>query len=722
MINITIDGIHLTVPDGKNVLECALDAGIYIPHLCHHKDLMPLGSCRICVVEQEGEDELVTSCNLSATEGLNISTKSTKINKLRMLALELLLAGHPEDCSTCPKYGNCELQVLIQYITASNTRMRHRTKGIKNIEDNPLFIHDMNRCVLCGRCVRACSELRGVEVLEYCKSGIETYVGTIKDKLLADADCRFCGACAEVCPAGAIRDKRQMIEKSIDKDTALVPCRAKCPAGTDVPRYIRFADHGKFDEALAVIRERAPMPKILGYICNHTCEQECRSGDVNLPISIRNIKRFISEHSTKNIWAEKLKQKNNTDKKVAVIGGGPSGLMTAYYLRKQGHNVTIKEALPKLGGMLRYGIPSYRLPREIIDEEISILTSVGIKAETNTKVDNPADLLNEGYDAVLIACGAHKGIRLPIEGSNLEGVILNADFLRNVSMENETGAGNKILVIGGGNVAFDCARTLKRLGAETVTLSCLEFLQEMPADKEEIEQAMEEGVDIHPGKTFERILGEKHVEGVVLNDIKSFRFDENRRPVIEKIEDSEHTIEVDTVIFAVGLRPDLDDSSGIKLTQGNNVIVQSDSLATEVDGIFAAGDVVYGTQSVIKAIASGRKAAAEIDSFLGGDGDISETLAPTQFKNPFIGKIKGFVDKERIHSDIVPASTRKNSFKLVNQGISKDSINDETSRCLQCDLRLQISPPRLWTGFSSVEKVVNDSSCGVANDCACNKK
>ncbi|WP_411682178.1 FAD-dependent oxidoreductase [Clostridium thailandense] len=706
MASIMIDGVRLEVPDNKNILDCALENGIYIPHLCHHPDLSELGSCRLCIVEVEGEENVIPSCTLKAKDGLNIYTKSERIHKLRSLALELLLAGHPEDCSTCPKYGNCELQTLIQYIGANNGRMRTRIKGFKSEESNPLFIHDMNRCVLCGRCVRACNELRGVKVLQYNKKDMETYVGTLHNKLLKEADCRFCGACAEVCPTGTIRDKEQLLSSNCSKEEALVSCRTECPAHTDVPRYIRYAREGKYAEATAVVREKAPFPKVLGYICNHVCEGKCRRREVNESMSIREIKRYAAEHDTKQIWREKGKQLSSTGKKVVVVGAGPAGLTAAYYLKKQGHEVTIKEALPKVGGMTKYGIPAYRLPREIIDEEASIILETGIKLETNVKVTKPLELLKQSYDAVLMAIGTHKGIKLPIEGRELPGVLVNTDFLKAASMEKETGIGKKVVVLGGGNVAFDCARTARRLGAKEVHLACLESKENMPADREEIEQGEEEGIIIHPSQTFEKIEGKDKVNGVIFSDIESFTFDENRRPVIVKKENSEHILEADTVIFAVGQCTDISEEAGLILGRGNRIFVQEDTLATEEAGIFAAGDAVYGTNSVIKAIASGRRAASEIDKFLGGDGDIKEVLTPIETLDSYIGKVESFGFMKRVSTKVSQASERVMNFDLVDHGICDKDICSETTRCLQCDLRLKVSPPRLWGDYSSEVKEV----------------
>jgi NADPH-dependent glutamate synthase beta subunit-like oxidoreductase/ferredoxin len=700
MAVITIDGTRLEVPDNKNVLDCALEAGIYIPHLCHHPDLPENGSCRMCIVEVDGQEGVTTSCTLRAKDGMSIHTTSERINKLRTLALELLLAGHPEDCSTCPKYGNCELQTLIQYIGANNARMRTRTKGIKMEESNPLLIHDMNRCVLCGRCVRACNKLRGVGVLQYNKKELETYVGTLHGKLLKDANCRFCTACAEVCPTGSIRDKVQLLNTNLKKDEALVPCRTACPAHTDVPRYIRFVKEGNYDAAAAVIREKAPFPKALGHVCNHVCELDCKRNEVSEAMSIRNIKRYAAEQDTGSYWKGKGKQLADTGKKVCVVGGGPAGLTAAYYLKKQGHAVTVKEALPTVGGMMAYGIPSYRLPREIIAEEAKVIEDQGVVIETNARVEKPLDLLKE-YDAVLMTIGSHQGVRLPMEGSNLPGVLLNIDFLQNASMGKETGLGKRVIVLGGGNVAFDCARTAKRLGAEEIHLACLEAREVMTADDEEIEQAQEEGIFVHPAQTFERITGTDAVTGVDFMNVKSFTFDENRRAIIEKEDGSEHHIDADTVIFATGQRPDITEEAGLTLGRANSIVVRENSLATETEGVFAAGDVVYGTKSVIQAIASGRDAAIEIDKYLGGDGDISEILAPQQNADPYIGCVEGFGYETRKGTKVVPAEDRKDNFNMVDYGICDSDICGEASRCLQCDLRLQIHPSRLWTEYSN---------------------
>lgn len=700
-VTITIDGKELHVEEGSNVLETALTNGIYIPHLCHHPDLPDIGSCRLCIVEVEGRNGVCPSCKLAAEDGMKISTSNEQISNLRKLAMELILAAHPEDCSTCPKYGRCEMQTLIQYMGVSAARMHTRVKGFKQNDQNPLLTHDMNRCVLCGRCVRACNNLRGVGALQYNKAELETYVGTLQDRLLKDVDCRFCGACAEVCPTGTIRDAVNYTP--IEKKDTLIPCQAACPVHTDVPRYVRLVKEGRFAEATAVVHEKLPFPECLGRVCSHICETDCRRGEVNEAVSIRNIKRYAAEHADNSIWQKNSKVLPKTGKTVCVVGGGPAGMTAAFYLAKQGHTVTLKEAYPTLGGQMYYGIPSYRLPRDVVEKEAGYLKDVGVKIETECRVELPLELKSE-YDAVLMAIGTHQGVLLPMEGNDLKNVLLNSDFLRDASMGKETGIGKRVIVLGGGNVAFDCARTAVRLGAEEVHLACLEAREKMLADDEEIEQAAEEGIHIYPARTFEKIIGTEAVEGVQFSKIKSFTFDENRRAIIEKEEGSEHIIPADTVIFATGQRTKLAEDSGIERGRANSIATKENSLSTNVEGIFACGDCIYGTQTVIKAVASGRDAAIEIDKYLGGDGDISEVLVETEKPEQHIGKVPGFGDLQRAQEDFLSVEERSHDMTPISSGICDGGICGEAARCLQCDLRFHITGHRLWSDYTEDRK------------------
>ena len=696
-VTITIDGRKLQVEEGMNVLEAALQNGIYIPHLCHHPDLPELGSCRLCIVEVEGQEGVHSSCELCAKEGMVIRTKSERISKLPNLSMELLLAAHPEDCSTCPKYGKCELQTLIQYMGVSATRMTSRIKGLKMDERNPLIVHDMNRCVLCGRCVRACKDLRQVGVLQYNKKDLEPYVGTLHDKLLKDADCRFCGACAEVCPTGTIRDALSW--NPTEKRDTLIPCQAECPAHADVPRYVRLVKEGRYDEATAVIHERIPFPECLGRVCAHTCEGQCRRGEVNEPISIRNIKRYAAEHTNNELWKKNQKKLPATGKKVCVVGGGPAGMTAAFYLAKQGHAVTLKDAYPTLGGQMAYGIPSYRLPREVIAKEAAYLDEVGVQVEHNCWVTKPAELLKD-FDAVLVAVGTHEGNRLKMPGNELPGVLLCSDFLRNAAMGRDTGMGRRVVIMGGGNVAFDCARTAVRLGAEDVSLAFRKKRVQLTADLEEIDQAEEEGVHILEARTFDRILGTDHVEGVEFSIVKRNYKDENGRVVTEKEEGSAHVVEADTVIFAAGQHTDLPAEANLERGKANSIVVNEANLMTSVEGVFACGDAIYGTKTVIKAVASGRKAASEIDRYLGGSGDISEKLVVTEAPGQAIGRIEGFGDLKRAGECFLDPAERRQDFRPISGGICEAAICGEAERCLQCDLRFGITGHRLWSDYS----------------------
>ena len=697
MTTITVDGRQLEVRQGAILLDELLNAGIYVPYLCHHPDLPPTGECGLCIVKIDGVDDYQTSCTLRTEEGMVVTTKTEEIERLRKEAFTKMLLGHPADCTNCPKYLNCELQSLKQYLgIPEDMAVNGRLRAFPLNTDNPLFIHDPTRCIRCKRCIRACKDLRGVGILTVKESDGQVYVYTETGKPLADEGCRFCGACVEVCPTGAMRDKEELMEGK-KRRKALIPCKYTCPAEIDVPRYIRFIQEKDYSAATAVIREKVPFPKVLGYVCNHPCEDVCRRSYINQPIAIRDLKRYASEHDEERVWERNVQKRPATDKKVAVIGSGPAGLTAAFYLAKQGHDVTVFEALPVAGGMMRVGIPAYRLPREVLDDEIQDIQQAGVEIKTSVRIDSIDGLFEEGYNAVLAAVGTHQGQRLNIPGADHEGVLIGLDVLRDVNFEKEVKIGKNVMVLGGGNVAFDCARIARRLGAEKVSLACLECRADMPAACDEIDQGEEEGISIYPSRTFSKILSENgKITGVEFLDVAFFSFDEENNLELEVVEGSHHVLEADTVIFAIGQGPEIPEGFDLDTGPANLIILDEYTHTTNREGVYAAGDAVIGTTSVVEAIASGRQAAIAIDQYLDGDGDIDEELAPAFEPRTCLGPGEGFASLSRCEDTCITAEERIQDFCTVVEEMNEETANNESMRCLQCDTRLKISPVKFW--------------------------
>jgi len=678
-VKLQIDSYIIEAEEGKSVLAAALEAGIYIPHLCYHPNLTPLGNCKLCCVEIEGEQGVVQACEMTAAQGMVVRTQTEIVKKRRMTALELMLASHPKDCTSCDKYLNCELQALLQYMGVAHSRLREIEKENTRIarSDN-LIKREMQRCIQCGRCVRACKEYRGVGALSINKKNGETYVYTPDDKPLTETGCRFCGACVEVCPTGAIQDIKGTFAEDAPRQQALVPCKNECPAHTDIPLYVRLVNEGRYSDAVSVIREKLTFPHSLGLVCTHACESGCKRKHLNEPIAIKDLKRFAVENDQQENWRKGVARSAENGKRVGIIGGGPTGMTAAYYLAKKGYRTEVYERMPKPGGMLSYGIPKYRLPQDWVDKEIAILQEEGISVHINSKIQSVDQLKDKNYNAILIAVGTCRGKRPPNFNKPWSNAADAVDFCRMSCAGELPELGRTVTVYGGGSVGFDCARIAKKQGADVVRVICMEARDRMLADPEEVAEALAEGIEILSGSS---ITGIEDADGSItalsMVSLNGFRFTEKGLE-LDIVEGSERKLTTDTMVFATSQQTELDESFGIELVKGSFAKVD-EGQQTSLPGVFAAGDAAYGTKSVVQAIASGREAAANIDKYLGGDGDIDEQLFKRETLHPDIGTIEGFAQLERRDC---PGSVC--------------DAEGESSRCLQCDLRLDIIKDRIW--------------------------
>ncbi|KYK24725.1 hypothetical protein AYK24_05810 [Thermoplasmatales archaeon SG8-52-4] len=732
-ITIKINGNEVKTEKGMTILEAAEQNDIYIPRLCYHPSLgsshglKPVNviyrddgefkddgsgpkdgfsGCRLCLVEIKGNKDLVTSCDTEVEEGMEVNSETDSVKETRRDNLVELLKDHPHaclqcaqqdgcsrtQCSTnvpenercCPLLGHCELQKIAQYIGIRQDLTKYVFKDLPKHTNEPLIERDENLCLSCLRCVRACREYRGIETLGFIFQKDKIFVGPTKNSMYDKSDCRFCGTCIEVCPTGALIDKD--LPRG-EKEDVLVPCKSNCPAGVDVPRYIQLINEGNYTDADAVIREKIPFPSILGRVCFHPCEEVCRRGKINQPMAICALKWFASDNSD----SYKFNIKKPTAKKVAIVGSGPSGLTAAYYLSLSGHNVTIFEAEEKLGGMLRYAIPDYRLSPDILEKELEILNDLKIEFKTKTYIGKNITLSNlrKDFQAIFIGSGAWLSKKIPISGSDLNGVEWGLDFLKNVKKKKVTSMTDRVVVIGGGNVAMDVARTAIRLGAIEVQLICLECDKEMPAHDWEIDETKEEGVVIHPSWGPSKILGnEGKVTGIELIKCTSVfdqkgKFDPKFDNCITK------QIETDKVIFAIGQNSDTTWAKGLDTKEGTLLI--NKNMQTNLPEVFAGGEVVRGPASVVEAIADGASAASAIDKYLGGDGKIFQTLSPLKI-NPQIGKVEGFAFIKRVEIPKISPIIRIKNFKMVDNCYNENQAKQEAERCLRCDLRLNILP------------------------------
>lgn len=511
---------------------------------------------------------------------------------------------------------------------------------------------------------------------------------------------KLCKSCAtEIAPGMVIRTNTQRVIESRKTNLELLlsnhvgdcrpPCVLACPAQTDCQGYVGLIANGEYEAALELVKDKIPLPASLGRVCPHPCEKDCRRGLIDEPVSIQWLKRFAADQDLMKEEAFIPECEPDTGKSVAIIGGGPMGLSAAYFLRQMGHAVTIFEAMPKAGGMLRYGIPEYRLPKAVLDEEILTIQKMGVEIITDTKIgtDIPFETVKADFDAVLLGIGAWISTGVGCKGEDAEGVIGGIDFLRKVVRNEEIELGEKVAIVGGGNTAMDACRTAVRLGAKEVYNIYRRTKDEMPADMVEIEEAEEEGV-IFKNLTnpLEVVKDENgHVKEVILQVMELGEPDESgrRRPI--PVEGKTETIAIDTMILAIGQAVDASMFECDK-TRKNAIAYDKETFMTSIPGVFAGGDCGNDKISIaVEAIADARKVSDVIDSYL--DGEIIKYEKPYFVQRDDITE-KTFEDRERMCRPVMPQllpEERKDNFsEVIPAGYTPEEAEAEASRCLEC--------------------------------------
>jgi heterodisulfide reductase subunit A-like polyferredoxin len=533
-------------------------------------------------------------------------------------------------------------------------------------------------------------------------------VNVLRKAIFVDASkCNGCGECVPVCPVNLPNEfdagmaTRKAVYRpfpqavpgifTIDR-RGIAPCTDSCPGGLSAQGYVALVAEGKFKEALDLVRETIPFPSVCGRICHHPCEDACNRREIDSPVSMAALKSFVGDLARDTGTGSPPQVMEAQDGKVAIVGAGPAGLTAAYQLARRGFRVEVFEATDKPGGMLWWGVPEYRLPKDVLENDVDHILKAGVEIQYDVKIgeDVSLDQLREEYDAVFVAIGAHKNMKLGIEGEELDGVIHSTDFLRSVARGKAVPLGKRVAVAGGGNAAMDAVRTAMRLGSEPFILY-RRTIAEMPAIRSEIEAARSEGVEMHFLVSPVRIVGENGlVKAIECVRMELGDPDESGRRKPIPVKGSEFTIDVDNLILAIGQSPDLESlgHKSLTATKWGTIEVDPENLSTSKDGIFAGGDAVTGPATAVEAIAAGNKAAKYIEKYLKGESiepDSEESDSYVVSLDDVRERMDGVIpSKERVRRETIDMQKRRTTFEEIESVLTAEQAVDEAARCLSC--------------------------------------
>jgi NADH-quinone oxidoreductase subunit F len=650
------------VPIGISIKEVIFDIGGGIPKGRAFKAVQMGGPSGGCVPSQYlnlaiDYDTLQRIGAIMGSGGMVVMDENNCMVEIARFFLSFTQSESCGKCAPC-RLGTTQLLEILTRITRGEGRL----KDIETIKDLGKTITESSLCGLGQTCAKP-----ALSTLKYFAKEYEDHI--------LEHRC-----------AGATCDSM-----------VISACQHACPAGIDVPNYVAAIASGHYENAVEIIRERNPFPAVCGRICIHPCEFKCRRGELDDPVAIRSLKRFASDWYFEHIGQAREPFPVTQSEQVAVVGAGPAGLTCAYFLAKMGYKVTVFESQSVPGGMLGITVPEFRLPRRIIDQEVAYIQSCGVEIRYHSPIDaahTVNDLKAEGYDAVFIAAGAQasKRIGIPGEEEGLEGLYYGLEFLSQVKGGREIQLRGKVLIIGGGNVAIDVARTALRVGAEDVQIFCLEPRDEMPAWEKEVGEALEEGIVVNPSWGPKRIVHEdKKITGIEFVRCVSVFDDEGQfNPAFD--EETTQVVETDQAIISVGQAPDmsfLSKDSQLERALWGSLVVDENTLSTNIPGIFAGGDFTTGPTYVIRAIASGRRAALAIDRHLRGEAGRIRILDEKTDMEETAGlalEEETTEERPRIEVALETPEDRVSDFREVEKGFDEEQALAEAVRCLRCDL------------------------------------